>query len=944
MVHFNSRAVLALLTTGLMVLGPSLMWSASAQARETPGRAGPTWWDAAWSCRMPLTVDNTKNALALGGYQLPFNVSYDSDMRPDFFDLRFIQYNSTSGQNTELAYWIEDTVNSSYASVWMRSDSLPAGASATIYLYFGNSQAVAKYSGQATFEFFDDFDGASLDWNSWDKASAEVADAEIAMGGSTLTILGSGTTMEYLKTKSYNAAAASCVRTKMRDYTSASYPCEWGFGYRNYKGSSDGVLKLAYTSDQYCVCNHAGSGESNSGAGIPDDDSYHLWELRWAADKTELFRDGVSQASQTLSIPASPIFLSLGHPENVAPASWQGSFDWYLVRKFSSPEPTVTAGQKEYAFSFKSMTVSPQRPSEGDNVTINATFNNPLAVMVTVPVAFSVGASFNDSEQIYSKDLALFPNSDTLVSTIWAAAGGPQTIWVSAFGRPEGSVMVKVNRGPSIAPVKDQTLWEEQDYMFQINASDPDGDPLSWSIDNPMFNISPVSNRSAEISFLPTNDDIGIHKANVTVRDPLDRTATRRINFTVNNVNDPPVLEKIPTLSATQYKELRYQAKASDPDARWGDVLAFSDNTDLFEIDARTGEFFITPVEEQVGKHNVKVTVTDQAGAMDFCAFTIAIGNVNDPPALDFFPPQFATQGKLFQLRIAAADPDLKSDPTEKLAYSDDSTLFNINADSGLISFTPTNDQLGTWRCNITVTDRGGLSNTTSLALTVMNANDPPSIEAIPAQFATEGALFVLQVNATDPDIKWGLDNLTFSDDTDMFGIDPRNGTIAFTPTGAQVGIKRVTITVKDDKGLSASASFDMTVVHVNHPPYELTIRYPADGAKLKEGDPMWLDGTARDIDRGDVLQYSWFDNDAAAGTGKNVSVKLGPGTHKIRLEVSDGTETVSKQITVDVEIKSTGTGGKSGSGFIPSASAQAALASIVAGISIMAIRRGRKN
>ena len=939
MVFFSAKGICVMLAVGLLVLGPALEWPPPVRALETARLAGPAWWDAAWSCRVPLTVDNTRNPNALSGYQVPFNVSYDGDMRTDFSDLRFIQYNASSGQSTELSYWVEETVNSSFSSVWVKSQELPGGASATIFLYFGNSQAQGKSSGPATFEFFDDFDGASLDWMVWDKASAEVADNEIAVGGSTMTIQGSGTTLEYLKTKSYNSAPASCVRTKMRDYTAASYPCEWGFGYRNYKGSSDAVLKLAYTSDQYCVCNHAGSSESNSGAGIPDDDSYHLWELRWAQDKTELVRDGVSQASQTLSIPANPTCLSLGHPENVAPATWQGSFDWYLVRKFSSPEPACTAGQKEYAFTFKSMSATPQRPSEGDNVTINATFNNPLTVAVSVPVAFSAGASFNDSEELDAQNAFLAPNSDTVVSAAWAAKGGPQTIWVAAYGRPAGSIQIKVNRDPSIAPVKDQTIAEDQDFLFQINGSDPDGDTLAWSIDNPLFSISPVSNRSAQIEFHPTNDDIGVHRANVTAGDPLNRAATRRINFTVNNVNDPPVLAKIPSLSATQYKELRYQATASDPDMKWGDALTFSDNTDLFEIDEKTGEFSFTPVEEQVGRHNLKVTVTDAAGASGTCAFTITVGNINDPPVLEMLPPQFALQGKLFQLKVAASDPDLTSDAAEKLSYSDDSTLYNINNDTGLIGFSPTNDQIGVWNANITVTDRGGLSSTASLTITVMNANDPPSIDAIPPQTATEGAAFTYQCSATDLDLKWGLDNLTFSDDTDMFNIDPKTGSISFTPTGMQAGIKRVTVTVKDEKGASASASFDLTIVHVNHAPTDVAIKYPVDGARLKEGDPMFLEGTAKDSDKGDVLKYTWYDNDGQAGTGRNVSVKLAPGAHTIRLEVSDGTETVTS--SVSVQVAKAKAPGPSGTNPIPEG-AGAAVVVIVAAAAVVAARRRR--
>jgi len=269
--------------------------------------------------------------------------------------------------------------------------------------------------------------------------------------------------------------------------------------------------------------------------------------------------------------------------------------------------------------------------------------------------------------------------------------------------------------------------------------------------------------------------------------------------------------------------------------------------------------------------------------------------------------------------------------------------LFNINSQSGLIDFTPTNDQIGIWRANITVTDKGGLSDTALLTITVINANDPPQIEAIPAQAAYEQQPFQYQVNATDPDLKWGLDNLTFSDDTDIFNIDPRTGAIAFTPSVAQTGIKRVTITVRDDKGASASTSFDLTIVHVNHPPFEVVIRHPVEGAMLKEGDALWLDGTARDPDKGDTLSYSWLDNGEPVGGGKNISVSLKPGKHTITLKVSDGLETVSKKITVEVERKITGTVATGGSELAIIPMGAAAAIALVAAAAIMAFRRSRK-
>jgi hypothetical protein len=89
-------------------------------------------------------------------------------------------------------------------------------------------------------------------------------------------------------------------------------------------------------------------------------------------------------------------------------------------------------------------------------------------------------------------------------------------------------------------------------------------------------------------------------------------------------------------------------------------------------------------------------------------------------------------------------------------------------------------------------------------------------------------------------------------------------------------------------------------------------------------------------------LEYTWYDNDAPAGTGRNISVKLSPGAHTIKLEVSDGTQTSSApSISVQVEKKTTvapvTSGG--GMGWLPIA-AILAIVLVVVAVAVLAMRR----
>jgi hypothetical protein len=930
----------------LMILPSDVIIAASSQ--DGTGRTASyiQWWDYAWKDRRPITINNTNNTDMLYGFQLMLNVTYDSEMIPDFSDLRFIYYNSSSSQYIELPYYIDAKADGMYARVWFKMETIPGAGTTTVYMYYGNAAATSKSNPESVFEFFDDFNGTDVDTNKWTVVSSagfSVAGGELK-GTSTTGCLHSKIYLfsgSVVEARVRGVTYAGNSHNPISAYTSSSdlVGFYWGYqsgGWTFYSFYLDGFPSANYNwrnNDTKAIFQITMNKDGNLDLVKRDYNSFALldsWSQFHAMLKKQINGDE---------------FIRIGRraDDSYQGQTYEAYWDWVRLRKFTANEPKCAIGDRELPIIFKSLTFSPLSMSEGDQVSLKATFTNPSPDTIKLSVTAKEGDSYYSPETpFFSEDVNMAPSADTIVPFTWTAMGGMHIIWVAAFGYPQGSVKINVNRNPILATIKDQSLWQDKEFLLQINATDPDGDALSWSMDNPMFNLAETSNHSAEISLLPTNDDVGIHRANISVTDRLNRSSSQQVNLTVHNVNDPPVLSNIPSLSATEYQELRYQAKATDPDTKWGDILTFTDNTGLFDIDGNSGVFSFTPTEEQVGKHIVKITVTDLQGASETSSFSISVANVNDPPTLEFLPPQFALQGRLFQLKVSAADPDLKSDPTEKLRFSDDCPLFSINIDTGLISFTPTNDELGTYISNITVTDKGGLSNTTELVITVMNANDPPSLDAIPVQTATEDQPFGYQVVASDPDLKWGLDNLTFSDDTDIFNIDPKTGEINFTPTAAQVGVKRITITVKDEKGGSASASFDLTVVHINHPPYDAVIKYPRDGARLKEGDDMWLEGAAKDSDKGDKLEFGWIDNGEPVGTGKNISVKLRPGKHLITLDVSDGIDTARAEVDIEVAQKEHITVANDNSGIM--VGAVVALVAVIAIVAIVAImRKGKK-
>jgi len=156
-----------------------------------PARANPDWWDPAWSCRKAITVTESSGA-TLTDYQVKIDIGYATAMRPDFGDLRF-----TNASGLPLDYWLESKVDSSSATVWVKVDSIAASANTIIYMYYGYPTAGDASDGDATFEFFDDFeDGDISDWSQY--------------GSGTVTITSDGGNYVLLKTANNDKNGGYC--------------------------------------------------------------------------------------------------------------------------------------------------------------------------------------------------------------------------------------------------------------------------------------------------------------------------------------------------------------------------------------------------------------------------------------------------------------------------------------------------------------------------------------------------------------------------------------------------------------------------------------------------------------------------------------------------------------------------------------------------------------
>src|SRR5699024_9804164 len=169
--------------------------------------------------------------------------------------------------------------------------------------------------------------------------------------------------------------------------------------------------------------------------------------------------------------------------------------------------------------------------------------------------------------------------------------------------------------------------------------------------------------------------------------------------------------------------------------------------------------------------------------------------------------------------------------------------------------------------------------------------NQPPVIAAIADQSLTVSESFSLQVQASDPDPG---DTLSYTLTTAPAGIlVDGNGLITWTPSSGDLGAHPVTVEVADPPGLSASASFTLTVVLPQQNNGRPVLEGIAD-RRVPVGTLVVINPTASDPDAGDTLGFTL--HDAPAGmTIEAVSgqIRWTPDSNQIGaflvgLEVSD--------------------------------------------------------
>jgi hypothetical protein len=282
---------------------------------------------------------------------------YEGKANLDYSDIRF----SDSDGSTELNYWMEGD-----GRFWVKVPNIPGGEIKTIYIYFGNLSAISTSNGRLTFEVFDDFNDGILDNSYWT--------VDISSGGSITEGNGELNIHQY---ENYYAHIQkpinyyTCV-CEMKSRTGSNGGASWGLGIRLWWNDNSGGNVANFTNrlDQANRnFNWTVNGSWNEVySSTPGTNSYVFHRMTLSSNQivTDFSYDGRSWSNYyTLQRPSQfsgnvqlvafgKGFKASGYngPEfnnnySIAGVIGDNWVDWVRIRKYASPEPSVSIGLEQ---------------------------------------------------------------------------------------------------------------------------------------------------------------------------------------------------------------------------------------------------------------------------------------------------------------------------------------------------------------------------------------------------------------------------------------------------------------------------------------------------------------------------------------------------------------------------------------------------------------------
>ena len=466
-----------------------------------------------------------------------------------------------------------------------------------------------------------------------------------------------------------------------------------------------------------------------------------------------------------------------------SPYNLTATKDIYINVNPANRPPVITAqNQTVQAGNTLTFTVDCQDPDSADTVTLSYTgkpgwltaspSDNPAA-------GNPIDITFTGVPQI--SDQGIYTMAFTAVDNGTPQQNASKSITITVTG---------TNHPPVLQPIRNKEVSVRMKLEFKMNATDPDGDALSYSATGLPFSMGAAFNTSTgEFSWATTDSDAGNYPAHFEVSDGFLSASEDIIIYVAPN--NAPIFDPFPYLSSpfvNMYgvriragKTLRFAVTAKDPN---NDPITYSvlNLPAGAEFDPLTQTLTWTPGAGQEGTYQVTFTASD--GVNTTTKDLTIIVRPATAPELKPVGEKRVRAGQLLSFTLDATDPDTL---LNQLTYSVSNNPPGSSLTGPNFTWTPTSAQVGTYR-DIIFTVSDGASSDSSDCWIFVSANGAPVIDRIGEKHAVEARTLAFTVNATDPD----GDPITYLQPTNApkgSYFDPSTHIFTWTPAIGERGV-----------------------------------------------------------------------------------------------------------------------------------------------------------
>ncbi len=410
--------------------------------------------------------------------------------------------------------------------------------------------------------------------------------------------------------------------------------------------------------------------------------------------------------------------------------------------------------------------------------------------------------------------------------------------------------LVDVNEAP-VAGFKSQVLDVDENTaagtligvlpVWDVDAADVGQLTVRFMQAN--YSVFSLGNTTGELRVLAPLDfeSVSSYSFSAVVRDVGGLTDNGTVTVRVNDVNEPPViLPQSRDIAENSPKNAPVGAaiQASDVDA--GQLLTFyitgGNSAGIFTINPCSGQITVANPRvnyEALALYVLTVTVTDD-GSPRLSAttnITITVLDVNEAPVLSasvFSIVENSAVGALVGVQLSW-DQDVPDNASYSIVGGSGSGAFAITANGTLwvrqavLDF----ESVPVYDVQIVVVDKGGLNDTRSFTVTIIDVNEAP---VVPAQAVTVaensavGTAVSAPVAYTDQDQNRVVFGIVGGNGSSLFAVDPVSGTLSVSVAALnfEVAATYTLTVVATDNGvppLSGQGVVTVRVLDVNEAP-----------------------------------------------------------------------------------------------------------------------------